>query len=205
VDRFVVPLLLPIGVALTIAVIIALMSQIMLIVPEPVATPIALVVALFILIACTLVANTPKLPRSMIYALAGIPLLVLLIAGGASGAYRFNEAQQEAAAAADRGANAPATALAEVTTDNKFSRTTLNVPAGQEITLTQSNKGLNIHNWHVLSVKDAAGKDITTDLTQPGQNSKVTFTLNAPGTYKFQCDVHPTEMLGDLIVKATGG
>src|SRR5712692_2275378 len=155
-DRFVVPLLLPIGVALAIAAVITLMSQIMLVVPEAVATPIALVVALLILMGCALVANTPRLSRPMIYTMIGVPALVLVIAGGASGAWRINKAQQEAAAAADREANAPATSLAEITTDNKFSRITLNVPAGQEITLTQANKGLNIHNWHVLNVKDAS-------------------------------------------------
>src|SRR5438105_3033067 len=49
-DRLIVPLLLPVGVALLIAFIILLMSQILLVVPEAIATPIALGVALLVLI-----------------------------------------------------------------------------------------------------------------------------------------------------------
>jgi plastocyanin len=29
----------------------------------------------------------------------------------------------------------------------------------------------------------------------------VTFQIDTPGTYNFQCDVHPTEMKGALVVK----
>lgn len=203
-DRFLVPLALPIGVALVIAAIITLMSQIMLVVPEPVATPIALAVALLILIVCSVVANSPKLPRGLIYTVVGVPTLVLVLAGGTAGIYRVNAARQEAAAAAFAEANAATTTPSQTTTDNKFSKTVINVPAGQQVTLTQTNAGLNIHDWHVLDVKDSAGKDIATPLTQPGQKSTVAFTISAPGTYKFICDVHPTEMIGQINVKAAG-
>jgi plastocyanin len=199
-DRLIVPLLLPIGVALVIALVILLMSQILLVVPEAIATPIALGVALLVLIVCSIIANAPRISRGMIYTAIGIPLLVLILAGGASGIYRVNQAQQEAAARAQQEANAPSTTPQEITTDNKFSKTSITVPAGQQITLNQINNGLAIHNWHVLDAKDASGKDITTELTQPGQKSSVSFTISSAGTYKFQCDVHPTEMIGQLKV-----
>ncbi|HTE84961.1 MAG TPA: cupredoxin domain-containing protein [Dehalococcoidia bacterium] len=204
VDRFLVPLALPLGVAFVIAAIITLMSQIMLVVPEAIATPIALAVALFILLSCALIANAPRVSRGLIYTIIGAPALVLVIAGGASGAYRINQAQEEAAAQAQREAGATTTSPGEVTTDNKFSKTTLNVPVGQEVTFTQTNAGLNTHNWHVLDIKDSGGKDVTTAVTQPGQKSTVTFTISAAGSYKFLCDVHPTEMIGQLNVKAAG-
>jgi plastocyanin len=196
VDRFVVPLFLPIGVALAIAAIIFLTSQILLAVPESLATLIALCIALFILIVCAVVATAPRVPRGLVYTIVGIPVLALIVAGSAAGMYRQGEAEK----AAEARANAPQTALSEVTTDNKFSQTTLNIPAGQAITLTQNNKGQAIHNWHVLNVKDSDGKDVTTPLTQPGQTANTTFTLATAGSYKFQCDVHPTEMVGTLNV-----
>lgn len=202
VDRFVVPLLLPIGVALAIAAIILLMSQILLVVPESIATPIALLVAILILLICSLIANAPRISRGLIYTLIGVPLLVLIVAGSAAGIERVNQSQQAAAAEAAREANAPATSLAEITTDDKYSKTLFNVPAGQAITLTQTNNGSAIHNWHVLDVKDDSGATITTQLTQPGTKSTVTFTISTPGTYHFQCDVHPTEMTGTLTVQA---
>jgi len=201
IDRFVVPLMLPVGVALTIALTILMTSQILLAVPEAVATPIALGIALFVLLACSLVATTPQLPKGVIYTLVGIPIVVLLVGGSTAGLYRIGQAQQEAVAEAQKEASQPLTALAEITTDNKFSKTTFISPAGQAVTLTQTNKGSAIHNWHVLDQKDENGKDITTALTNPGSTSTVTFTIQAPGTYKFQCDVHPTEMFGTLKVE----
>jgi plastocyanin len=201
-DRFLVPVFLPIGVAIAVAVIILLMSQILLVVPESVATPIALFIAVFILVVCSMIANARRLPLGLVYAVICVPLIVLVVAGTAAGVYRVNQAQQAAAAAAFVAAHTPQTAPTEITTDNKFSMTAIIVPAGQAITLTQVNSGQAIHNWHVLDVKDDSGKVITTELTQPGQKSTVTFTISAPGTYHFQCDVHPTEMTGTLTVKS---
>jgi|SRR5579875_609390 len=104
-------------------------------------------------------------------------------------------------AAATPAAAQATTSPDEVATDNKFSATTIVVPAGKPVTLNFQNKGTAIHNWDVLNVKDDSGKDIKTDLIQGGQSAKITFTISKPGTYKFQCDVHPTEMIGQLIVQ----
>jgi plastocyanin len=203
-DRFLVPLALPVGVALVIAAVILLMSQIMLAVPEALATPIALAVALFILFMCSIIANSPKVPRGLIYTAIGVPALVLIGAGGTAGVYRVNLARAQGAAEAAKEASAATTSPSVITTDNKYSKTVLNVPAGQEVTLALTNSGLNIHDWHVLDVKDTSGKDIATPLTQPSQKSAATFTISAPGTYKFICDVHPTEMIGQINVKPAG-
>ncbi|HZQ38166.1 MAG TPA: cupredoxin domain-containing protein [Dehalococcoidia bacterium] len=96
---------------------------------------------------------------------------------------------------------AGATTLTEVTTDNKYSETKLSVKAGVPVTLTVQNKGSAVHNWHLLDVKDDSGKEIKTDLDEPGKTSSVTFTIGKPGTYKFQCDVHPSDMTGTLTVQ----
>ncbi len=97
--------------------------------------------------------------------------------------------------------SAGANALMEVTTDNKFSETKYTVKAGAPVTLTVQNNGQAIHNWDVTDMKDDAGKEIKTDLTNPGKTSSVTFTISKPGTYHFHCDVHPTEMTGTLTVQ----
>ncbi|MHB8577036.1 MAG: cupredoxin domain-containing protein [Dehalococcoidia bacterium] len=89
----------------------------------------------------------------------------------------------------------------EVTTDNKYSLTKITIKAGQPATVTVDNKGAAIHNWDLTGAKDDAGKDIKTALTDAGKTSSVTFTISKPGTYKFQCDVHPTEMMGELVVQ----
>jgi plastocyanin/mono/diheme cytochrome c family protein len=101
----------------------------------------------------------------------------------------------------------PSTTLTEVATDNEFSDTSFTVPAGQPVTLTFQNKGSATHNWHVTDARDANGQEVTTGATgtNGGQSTTVTFTITTPGTYHFQCDFHPTQMLGTLFVVPAGG
>jgi plastocyanin len=91
--------------------------------------------------------------------------------------------------------------LSETTTDNKFSQTSLTADKGVSAAITVQNKGAAIHNWHVLNAKKPDGSDIKTDLLPAGQSATITFQIDQPGTYDFQCDVHPTEMKGKLTIK----
>jgi plastocyanin len=86
-------------------------------------------------------------------------------------------------------------------TNSKYSETNLSAKANQDIALTLQNKGQAVHNWHLLNVTDANGKDIKTDLLDGGKSATIDFTLSKPGTYNFQCDAHPTEMKGTLTIK----
>jgi plastocyanin len=92
--------------------------------------------------------------------------------------------------------------VTEVTTDDKFSVTTINAKVGQPLTITVQNKGAAIHNW---ALTDAAGKAAATGTTaaplvQPGQTESITLTFTKTGTFNFQCQVHPTEMTGTVTV-----
>ena len=90
---------------------------------------------------------------------------------------------------------APATSQAVTLNlgDNFFSTKEFTVPAGVPITVTINNQGQALHNWDVNGV-------VKSTFVQHGQSQTVTFTA-APGTYTFQCDVHPKEMTGTLVVK----
>jgi plastocyanin len=108
-----------------------------------------------------------------------------------------------AAASASATAAASGSAAAEnkitiVATDNKYDKTSLTVKAGQPVTLTLENKGAAIHDWHLDGVKTPDGKDINTKLIPGGQSDTITFTIPNPGTYNFECQVHPTEMKGTI-------
>jgi len=88
-------------------------------------------------------------------------------------------------------------------TDNKFNKTTLEAPPNTEITFTFENKGKNPHNVHFYDrqggqtlAPGAEGKIIS-----GGQTDALKFTTPGPGSYFFQCDVHPTEMSGTFAVK----
>jgi uncharacterized cupredoxin-like copper-binding protein len=87
-----------------------------------------------------------------------------------------------------------------IATDNKYSQPDLTAKANQDITLTLTNQGQAIHNWHVLGVKDKDGKDIATKLLNPGQSDTIDFVITQPGKYKVQCDAHPADMTGSLTI-----
>ena len=199
-DRFLVPLALPVGVLLAVAAVIFLFSQILLVVPEAVATPIALLAALGILGGCSLVALSPSINRQMISALVGLPLIVLVLAGGAAGYHRLS-----AIASSSGQAEAVSTSLTEVANDDTYTKTSFVVPAGQQVTIRFQNQSQDLHNWHVLDVKDDSGKDIVDppppQFVTPGTTATASFTISQPGTYHYQCDVHPTTMTGTLTVK----
>jgi len=139
------------------------------------------------------------------------PLAVAdILAGQATGATASICGQKiasTAAAAPPATPGAPSTSLSETATDDKFSATAFTIPAGQSVTLSFANQGTAIHNLHVTDVKDSSGKDITSSATGTlaGQSVSVTFSVTAAGTYHFQCDFHPTEMLGTLFVAGPGG
>jgi plastocyanin len=81
-----------------------------------------------------------------------------------------------------------------------FSVSKLEAPAGQEISVTFDNKdgGAEPHNWHV--VIEAGSIEYATLIHGGPDSQTVTFTVDAPGEYKYFCDTHPIAMTGTLIV-----
>ncbi len=96
---------------------------------------------------------------------------------------------------------AAATSVTEDMGDNFFKSKTLTVAADKPITVTVKNEGQAVHTWTVLDATGASGQKIDSGILQPGDTKTVTFTITKPGTYKFDCSVHPTEMTGTLVVK----
>ncbi len=101
------------------------------------------------------------------------------------------------------GGDVPAGGEQVVATDNKFDKKTLNAKAGEELSVTLTNNGKAKHNIHFLDKKGGAtlvdgaqGKII-----DGGQSDTISFTVADAGTYYFVCDLHPTEMFGDLVVQ----
>ena len=121
-----------------------------------------------------------------------MPAVILVAAGLASGYYSLNHKSSGAA-----GLPPPPP---QITTDDKFAVTAFKVPAGEPVSITVTNQGQATHNMHILGVQDPSGNDYKTALLTNGQSATLTFTIAQPGTYKFQCDVHPTEMFGTITV-----
>jgi outer membrane protein assembly factor BamB/plastocyanin len=111
--------------------------------------------------------------------------------------------------AANGGSSAAGTALRISTDPNtgggiKYNTDTLTAPPNTKVTLTYSNNAAVIHNWHLYNGSDAKAPSIvqTPLMAGPNDNQSVQFTTPAQaGSYYFQCDVHPTQMFGHLVVK----
>ena len=130
---------------------------------------------------------------------------------GSSPAATAPQASQTGAAAAGQmtpaGAVAgqeatPSAASAGITViamNMSFDKTSLQASAG-EVTFTLDNQDGIAHDLHVFKGSDASGQSVgmTPIEAGPVENS---FTAQLqPGTYYYQCDVHPTEMHGMLTV-----
>ncbi|MCA9855485.1 MAG: cupredoxin domain-containing protein [Dehalococcoidia bacterium] len=79
-----------------------------------------------------------------------------------------------------------------------FSTGRLTMKAGVETTITMTNKDSVGHNLHIIA--GSVNEAITPPFTADESPKSLTLTIEAPGTYQFQCDVHPTTMLGTLEV-----
>ncbi|MCD8510583.1 MAG: cupredoxin domain-containing protein [Bacillus sp. (in: Bacteria)] len=76
----------------------------------------------------------------------------------------------------------------------EFTPSEVTIPAGEEITLTFTNTGREVHN---LIVDDL---DIAVE-AEPGERETITFVANEAGTFEMYCDIDGhDEMRGTLIV-----
>jgi plastocyanin len=73
----------------------------------------------------------------------------------------------------------------------QFDPVAIEVRAGDTVTWT--NNDHFSHNVHVLGVAEWRS-----DVLAPGES--VTFTFAHPGEYAYQCDLHPQDMTGKVIV-----
>lgn len=77
----------------------------------------------------------------------------------------------------------------------KFSTSTLTARAGR-VTITYDNQdSAPPHNLHV----SGNGVDEKTRIQTGPRTQRLTVTLR-PGTYRYVCDVHPSQMKGELTV-----
>lgn len=79
----------------------------------------------------------------------------------------------------------------------------IEAPANTEITVRLVNEGVLPHN--IAFFREQGGtilsEDANSDIILEGESTSITFKTPAPGTYFFQCTVHPLEMIGEFIVK----
>ncbi len=89
------------------------------------------------------------------------------------------------------------TALSVVLTDFAFQPATFTIPANQEISVSVTNKGANVHEFVIMKPgmkvdppfgdKDEGNIYWEIDDVQPGQTKTGKFTAPGPGTYEIVC------------------
>jgi plastocyanin len=94
--------------------------------------------------------------------------------------------------------------LQTATGDNFFTLNNLSVPLGETTTIEVVNEGTAIHNMRIAGPDgefNTADDSVTEpDLISGGGTGAVEFTPTLAGTYTFQCDFHPTEQGGVIVV-----
>jgi len=96
-----------------------------------------------------------------------------------------------------------ATAMVNLTAENiAFDTDTITVPAGANVTVNFNNKDSGIpHNFAVYDSSFRSERIFVGEIITGPATINYTFTApSEPGTYYFQCDVHPS-MNGDFIVE----
>lgn len=87
--------------------------------------------------------------------------------------------------------------------DNRFSTDLVTVDAGAPVEIEFRNNDASPHNIAIYETA-AAEVEIFVGDTFTGPREVELYEFDAPsepGTYFFRCDVHPTEMIGDLVVR----
>lgn len=81
---------------------------------------------------------------------------------------------------------------------------TLQVTAGETLTLTLTNAGTAIHNMRIAGADGEydTDDDFVSDpqLVMTGGEATIEFSFDSPGTFNYRCDFHPTDMLGTIEV-----
>jgi plastocyanin len=209
-DRLLLPIFIPLAAVVALVFVILAFSRILLAVPQEAATLIALAMALNVLTGAALFASLPRL-RSWV--LKGVLVVgALILAGGAvtsmavSGELDELFKREEKPAANGPGPVTgttqppPPDSLAGIVASGiTFNVSELTLPAGKETPLPFDNQDPGVpHNFAIYTQQGGEPLFQGELVTGP---AKVEYTVPPldPGSYYFQCDVHP-QMNGSVTV-----
>jgi plastocyanin len=83
--------------------------------------------------------------------------------------------------------------------DLAFDTTTIEATAGEDFTITLVNDDSAPHNISLYS-EEGGDQIVLGDTAEAGQTVTVDVSALEPGTYYFQCDIHP-DMNGSVVVE----
>ena len=191
--------LLPIGLPVlslaAIASVMYFMSRVLLAVSETASWVIALLVGVVILGCASVAAVRPNISGRTLAAVLAIGTVVMV--GGGAFAAAVGERHIEVHAE-EHGGEA---ALVQLAAENvAFERDTITLAADTDVQIRFDNNDRDIqHNITILG--QDPGRPIFRGQLVTGR-ATVTYTFHSPpaGEYRFQCDIHPTQMKGTVKV-----
>lgn len=219
-QRIVLGILLPITAVVVGGALVFATSRLLLATPEDVTPFIALLLALNVLVGGALAA---ALRNRFAYALLTVVIVGTIIAGGVVGAvvgehHVESLVEEEEPTPTPTGETPTGTptgespsptdsptgevaATVDLTAEGiQFDTGTIELPAEALVAIRFDNRDSGTkHNFAVYTEHGGEAifqGDIVTGPTQTDYE----FTTPGPGTYHFQCDVHPTQMEGEVIV-----
>ena len=197
-----VPLIIaiPLGALAVIGAAAYGFAQILLALEPEAATAIALMMAANVLIACAIVAYKPRLDAVTLAELLVVmtyPIvigIVLAQIGFGGGGGEGHGAEAAAAGAESGGVHLSAAGVA-------FDTKEVTLTAGEETTIPFDNEDSAPHNFSIYE-DDSATKDLFVG-TEVAGGSSTDYTIPPldKGEYFFRCDLHPSSMVGTVIVE----
>jgi plastocyanin len=187
------PIGMPVMGLVTIASVIFFLSRILLTVPKEASTVIAIAVGILILGTASLFAVRPNISSRAIVAALAIGAVVM-VGGGVAAAARGERKPEERVGA---GAGVAVKVKAQ---NVSFLETNIAMKADTDVQIafTNGDKGIQ-HNIHIFGA-DPSQSVFIGDLVTGVSTMTYSFHAPGPGTYNFQCDVHPT-MKGTVTVQ----
>ena len=197
-DRFLLPVLLPLGLLVLLAVTMVGFAQILLSVTHTAATAIALAVAAAVVVVAAVAAGRPQIRTSTVASMIGAVAGVAMLAGGA--------ALLLAAKGVEEGPEGPVVTLALAAKGVAFTADALRAPADEPFAIAFDNQDVGVqHNVEIFETEDFTGEPVFKGALVTGPAG---ITYEVPplpaATYYFNCIVHPT-MIGELEVAEGGG
>ena len=214
--RLTLPIAIPLGILAFALLVIYGLSRVYLEIGGDGAVALAAGMAIGVLVVSFALANSPKAPGWLIGGVVGLAALALM--GGTIWALA-NEDESKAAEQVNGGQETETPTpggetpgggtgggIAVTMGDNKFDPAKITVSAGAAVTLNITNGGTAIHNMRIAgpdgnyNTDDDAVSD--PNLVPGGSEATIGWTApDAAGEIKFQCDFHPTEMVGTITVQ----
>jgi plastocyanin len=130
-----------------------------------------------------------------------VGVVALILVAALFAACSDGDGNRSATPAGDAG-DADLVELELIAADTQFDKDRLEAPAGSEVAVTLDNRDSTEHNFSLYESVDAADPLSEGPLLPGPAFLTYQFTApEAPGTYHFQCDVHPDAMNGQFVAE----